>query len=159
MFNVDEELNRILNANFFSNMGKGGANTGSIIYIENVKKVFLEPSDADFVGHYAEVEWLPTSPTQIDPFYDAPKNSRDLVSVRMTVNKAVLAATKNIDKSQFISGPHDFNVAARNGICFAFRQYVTEQYYDLGEVWHDIVKFYYSGRWPVGYFKNGLIVI
>lgn len=86
-----------------------------------MEKVFIVSSDIDFQGRYSEVEWLPTSPTKEDPFYNFPKSPQDLVSYRMTVNKAVMAATRNMDKNKFVSGRHD-RVAARNGISCAFRQ-------------------------------------
>jgi hypothetical protein len=77
----------------------------------------------------------------------------------MKVSKAVMAATKNIDKSKFICVSHDFSLAARNGVCFAFRQYVSESYYGLGDRWAAIIKLYYSGHWPVGFFNKKIIVI
>lgn len=119
----------------------------------------MEPSESEFYGCYDGVEWLPTSPTQPDPFYEIPKPPSDLVAMRIKANKAVMAATKNLDKSKFICAPHDFSLAARNGVCFAFRQYVSESYYGLGDRWLTIIRLYYSGHWPVGFFKNKIVVI
>lgn len=70
-----------------------------------------------------------------------------------------MAATRNLEREIFLSGPNDFSVAARNGICFAFRQYVSECYYNLGDQWKEIVEIYYKGHWPVGFTKDKLIVI
>lgn len=159
MFNLEKELKKIQETAFFKNMGVSCPSDSATIYIKDVNKVFVSPSDMDFRGRYAEVEWLPTSPTQADPFYSFSKNTQELTSLRMAMNKAVMAATKIMDKNQFVARPHDFSVAARNGACFAFRQYAAEQYYDLGDVWERIVEFYYAGHWPVGYFKNGLVII
>lgn len=159
MIDIDEECKKIESSDFFFNMGSGGAENGRLIYIGSVRKVFVEPSDAEFKGRYDGVEWLPTSPTQPDPFYNIPKPPSDLVAMRMKVNKSVMAATKNLDKSKFLCPPHDFSLAARSGICFAFRQYVSEEYYGLGERWATIIKLYYCGHWPVGFCKNELVVI
>jgi hypothetical protein len=159
MIDVDEECKRIEGFEFFSNMGGCGPKDNNYIYIESVRKVFVESSESEFDGCYSGVEWLPTSPTQPDPFYDLPKPPSDLVAMRMKVNKAVMTATKNLDKSKFICTPHDFSLAARNGVCFAFRQYVSEEYYGLGDRWLTMVRLYYSGHWPVGFFKDKIVVI
>ncbi|WP_346398940.1 hypothetical protein [Pseudomonas syringae] len=157
--NIDLELKKIEESSFFSNMGELLPNEGSIICIESVRKVFVEPSKLEFQGNYEDVEWLPTSPTQEDPFYKLPKPPKELTELRIKINKAVMAATKNLKKEVFLCGPHDFSVAARNGICFAFRQYVSEHYYSLGDHWKEIVELYYKGHWPVGFTKDKLVII
>ncbi|KAA0995018.1 hypothetical protein FQ192_11730 [Pseudomonas sp. ANT_J12] len=156
---IDEELIKIERGDFFSNMGTAGLTDSALIYIGDVRKVFVEPSMSEFEGYYDDVEWLPTSPTQPDPFYNLPKPPSDLVAMRMKVNKAVMAATKNLDKNKFTCAPHDFSHAARNGVCFAFRQYVSEEYYGLDDKWGTIVELYYKGHWPVGFCKGKLVVI
>jgi hypothetical protein len=159
MIDIDEELIKIERGDFFSNMGADGLKDSALIYKGDIRKVFVEPSVFEFGRYYDDVEWLPTSPTQPDPFYNLPKPPSDLVAMRMKVNKAVMAATKNLDKNKFTCVPHDFSLAARNGVCFAFRQYVSEEYYGLGDRWAKIVDVYYKGHWPVGFCKNKLVVI
>jgi hypothetical protein len=159
MFNVDIELEKICSSDFFSKMGVKNNNSQGFIYVPSVEAAFVAPSDADFIGKYNEVEWLPTAPTQDDPFYKFPKFPKELADIRLRINKAVMAATRGLDKSLFKSGPHDFSIAARNGICYAFRQYAAEQYFSIGGSWELIVDMYYSGRWPVGYYQNGLVLI
>ncbi|MCG8708032.1 hypothetical protein JHU04_001233 [Brenneria sp. 4F2] len=70
-----------------------------------------------------------------------------------------MAATRELNKADFISSPHDFSVAARNAICYAFRQLITERYFSLGGRWEKITNIYYSGHWPVGFTKEKYIVI
>ncbi|MCF5715940.1 hypothetical protein ACDH53_26515 [Pseudomonas tremae] len=156
---IDAELATIEKSCFFSKMGVLLPDEERIISIENVRKVFVEPSELDFKGCYDEVEWLPTSPTQDDPFYELPKSPKELTELRIKINKAVMAATKSLEKNSFLCAPHDFSVAARNGICFAFRQYVSERYYGLGDHWKEIVEIYYKGHWPIGFTKDKLVVI
>jgi hypothetical protein len=36
---------------------------------------------------------------------------------------------------------------------------VSESYYGLGDRWLTIIKLYYSGRWPVGFVKDKIVVI
>ncbi|CDH07374.1 hypothetical protein [Xenorhabdus bovienii] len=159
MIDINEELEKINKAKFFSNMGLFDFYDENVIFIENVEKVFVTPSDNEFKGYYKNTEWLPTSPTQDDPFYEKQNNPKDLIEIRMKINKAVMDATKELDKSKFISKPHNFHHAARNAICYAFRQYISEKYLDLGSKWEEIVKIYYAGHWPVGISKEKLIVI
>ena len=159
MIDIDEDLKRIENMIFFSRMGVSDINDDRVILIGDVRKVFIEPSDAEFKGFYKKTEWLPTSPTQEDPFYRKQNNPKDLLELRKEVNKCVVNATKEINKSSFISQSHDFSIAARNAICFAFRQSLNERYFRLGSKWEMIVGLYYLGHWPVGYAKDKIIVI
>ncbi|KAI2684100.1 hypothetical protein [Pseudomonas sp. TNT3] len=159
MIDVDEEIIKIRKFNFFSNLGVSETKDSTLIYIGSVREAFVEPSVQAFEGLYNDVKWLPSSQCQPDPFYNLPKPSSDLVAMRMKINKAVLAATNNFDKSKFRCAPHDFSVAARNGVCFTFRQYVSEQYYGLGDHWARIAALYGKGHWPIGFCENKFFVI
>lgn len=159
MIDINKVLEEIDRASFFSNMGMPDLQNETIILIKDVEKVFINPSDAEFNGLYASTEWLPTSPTQVDPFYKAKTTSKELIELRIKVNKAVLNATKGLPNDKFICSPHDFSQAARNGICFAFRQYITEKYLNLGTRWENILRIYYAGHWPVGFAKEKIIAI
>lgn len=99
--NINAELKKIEESHFFSNMGVSFSSEKRIICIENVRKVFVEPSNLEFKGCYAEVEWLPTSPTKDDPFYKLPKPPTELTELRVKVNKSVMAATKNLWQRSF----------------------------------------------------------
>lgn len=159
MINIDSELTRIKWANFFSNMGLSDIEGNSIILIENVKKVFVEPCYTDFNGYYNDIKWLPTSMTQEDPFYGEISSPKELVDGRIKMNKAVINALRTVSKDRFIFGSDDFSLAAKNAVCFAFRQYVSEKYFNLGNNWAEIIEIYYSGHWPVGYAKEKIIII
>lgn len=140
-------------------MGVDDVKDDSLIFIKDVRKVFIDPSDIDFKGFYNKTEWLPTSPTEDDPFYIKKSSPKVLLEIREEINKSIMNATKNLNKIQFASGPHDFSTAARNAICFAFRQYMNEIYFNLGNKWGKIVDVYYLGHWPVGYAKDKIIII
>ncbi|BBV08022.1 TPA: hypothetical protein ACHWKL_004317 [Providencia stuartii] len=159
MFDINEQLEAINNADFFANMGINDIQDKDIILIENVEKVFVSPSEAEFKGLYRKTEWLPTSPTQDDPFYKKQDNPKELVNMRIKMSKVVMDKTKNLVANNFISKPHDFKQAARNAIAYAFRQYVTEKYFNLGNNWERIIKIYYKGHWPVGIAKEKIIII
>lgn len=157
--NIDAELQRIASTPFFNNMGGAFPGADALIRIESVRKAFVEPAAADFKGRYGSVEWLPTSPTQDDPFYNMPKPSADLTALRMQVNKAVMAATRSLDPTLFVVDQHDFSNAARGGICFAFRQYVSERHHGLGDKWRQVVDIYYAGHWPIGVAAGKLVLV
>ncbi|MFQ6572331.1 hypothetical protein [Pseudomonas sp. UM16] len=159
MLDAEKLVDDIARARFFSRMGCAPDLNEGVIYVESVFKVFVEPEESDFHGVYKNLEWLPTTPTQEDPFNSFPKAPKDLVELRLKVSKAVMQSIKEVPKEKFIAGAHDFSVAARNAACFAFRQYVSECYYGSGSVWSRVVDLYFSGRWPVGYSKDKLIVI
>lgn len=125
----------------------------------NVGGAFLAPTDSDFIEKCNDIEWLPTAPTQHDPFYKFDEFPNELVDFRLRINKAVMAATRGIDTCLFKSGQHDFTAAARNGICYAFRQYTAEQYFAVGKRWGMVVSMYYAGRWSVGYWQKGLVLV
>jgi hypothetical protein len=157
--NIDAELQRIASTPFFSKLGRAFPGGDALICIDSLRNAFVEPVAADFEGRYGSVAWLPTSPTQDDPFYDMPKPSTDLAALRMQINKAVMAATRNLDPTLFVVDQHDFSNAARGGICFAFRQYVSESQHGLGDRWKQVVDIYYAGHWPIGVAAGKLVLV
>lgn len=159
MTDFNELLEDIDRAEFFSNMGNPAIQTETVIFIADVERVFINPSDIEFKGLYMRTEWLPTSLTQKDPFYKNQPVSKELSALRIKINKAVLNATKDLPQEPFICVPHDFRQSARNGICFAFRQYVTEKYLTLGNKWEKIIQVYYAGHWPVGFTEHKIMAI
>lgn len=159
MLDVEKLIYDIARIDFFSSMGKAPDMVEGVVYIESVFRVFVEPLESDFAGTYKDLEWLPTTPTQDDPFNSFPKPPKDLADARLRVSKAVLQSVKRGAKDKLVSGAHDFGLAARNAACFAFRQYVSEIHYGGGGAWSKIVGLYFSGRWPVGYAGGKLIVI
>lgn len=156
---IEAISNKIRSVDFFSKMGCPPDEKNGVIYIENVRKVFIESLESDFRSLYGEVEWLPSTPTQEDPFNEFPKAPKELTDARIFVSKVVLDSVRGMAKDKFVSGAHDFSLAARNAACFAFRQYISECYYQKHGIWSRIVELYYSGRWPVGYVKQVLIAV
>ncbi|MGB5955775.1 MAG: hypothetical protein WBG97_10310 [Pseudomonas sp.] len=108
---------------------------------------------------YKDFKWLPTAPSQDDPFNSFSKPSGDLLGRRLEVTRAVMQSTRNLPKDKFVSGAHDFSLAARHAACFAFRQYVSECHYGGESAWSSIVSLYFAGRWPVAYSADKFIVI
>ena len=159
MLDIEKLIDDIAQTNFFSNMGKAPDVVEGVVYIESVFRVFIEPLESDFAGAYKYLEWLPTTPTQDDPFNSFPKPPKEIADARLKASKAVMQSVKRVAKDKFVSGAHDFSLAARNAACFAFRQYVSQVYYGGDGAWSKIVGLYFSGRWPVGYAGEKLIVI
>lgn len=137
---------------FFSNMGKVSVDDNKIIYFQSIQACFESSLN---------VEWLPISPTQDDPFYIKQEYPKDLVEMRLVVSKAVIESLKAfpVPDSQFQYDAHNFKIAARNAICYAFRQYLTEKYFNYGDNWERIIQIYYQGHFPIGFYKKKLVVI
>lgn len=159
MIDINKEIEKISSARFFSCMGLHDIDEDHVIHVDDVKKIFIEPTEFHFNGLYKDMKWLPTSPTQNDPFYKKCDNPKDLIELRIQISKHVMDSIKNFNKEIFISPPHDFSSAARNAIGFAFRQLITERYFGLGCKWQMVVSIYYAGHWPVGYTNDKFIVI
>lgn len=137
---------------FFSNMGQGSFDDKKIIHFQSIQACFESSLN---------VEWLPTSPTQTDPFYIKQGYPKDLVEMRLLVSKAVIESLKAfpVPDSHFQYDVHNFKIAARNAICYAFRQYLTEKYFNYGDNWENIIQIYYQGYFPIGFYKKKLVVI
>ena len=137
---------------FFSNMGNGNFDDKKIIYFHSIQACFESPLN---------VVWLPTSPTQDDPFYIKQEYPKDLVEMRLLVSKAVIESLKAfpVPDNQFQFDAHNFKIAARNAICYAFRQYLTEKYFNYGDNWENIIQIYCQGHFPIGFCKKTLVVI
>jgi hypothetical protein len=159
MIDLEKTLAQIEQASFFSNLGNPDINDPGLIFIASVEAVFVSPCDQDFQGLYQASNWLPTSLGEDDPWYPRQDTPKALSEQRMALNKAVMAATRKVDKAPFICRPHDFSEAARGGAAYAFRQYATEQYFNLGEHWRQVIELYLAGHWPVGHAPGKLIVI
>ncbi|NHB59593.1 hypothetical protein G9F32_16500 [Acinetobacter sp. 194] len=159
MFNIDEEIKRINNSIFFSNFGINDINDSSIIFVDSLYKIFIEPKEEYFNNNYTKMDWLPSSPTQDDPYYKKIKNPPELINMKKNINKLILEKTRNIDTSLFKCQQHDFSIVAKNALSFSFRQLVVEEYFCLGNNWRKVVNLYYAGHWPFGYYKDKLFII
>ncbi|WP_027706147.1 hypothetical protein [Zymobacter palmae] len=157
--NIDNEIRNIECAQFFSNMGCDDICLESIIFVGNVRDVFVEPYKLVEQGVYDNVTWLPSSFTQNDPFYNDMDRHDELITWRKKLNLAISRATRDIDKKIFICPPHDFYSVAKAAIRFAFRQLADEEFYSLGRKWREVTDIYYSGHWPVGFTRDKYIVI
>jgi hypothetical protein len=159
MIDLEHTLEQIGQTRFFGNLGKPDIHDPQVIFIASVEAVFVTPSDQAFQGLYDATQWLPTSPGEDDPYYPRQETPKALSEQRMALNRAVMAATRTLDKAPFTCRPHDFSEAARGGAAYAFRQYATEQFFGLGDHWRRVVDLYLAGHWPVGHAPGKLIVI
>ncbi|NUG09806.1 hypothetical protein HUN34_21740, partial [Acinetobacter bereziniae] len=57
MFDINDDLRKIENTNFFSKMGINNIDDDRVILIENLGKAFLSHSDEDFQGKYNKLRW------------------------------------------------------------------------------------------------------
>jgi len=156
---LNTELEKIASARFFANMGLNDTSMTGVVFINDVREAFVEPSSTESRVLLDKAKWLPTSVTGQDPFYEKRPAPQALIEFRKHINQAVTKATRSLDTSGFSCPPHDFSLAARGAICFAFRQLMTERYFGLGDQWARITALYYAGHWPIGYTKTAIVAI
>lgn len=156
--NWDDEIERLIKSDFFFKMGET-EQIDYVIFIKNVNKAFINPTEEAFENLYKIMNWLPSSLSDIDPFYGDLKVPEELVDYRKRVSQIIFQKAREMDKSLFVSGTHDFSNVAKMGMAFAFRQYLVEKSLSLGSYWENIVNLYYMGHWPIGYFEGILFAI
>lgn len=130
-----------------------------IIFIKDVDEAFINHRKEAFENLYEKMAWLPSSLSDKDPFYGDVKVPSDLLDARKKISQIIFQKMREIDKSLFTSGPHDFSTVAKMGMAFAFRQYFLGKSLSLGNFWENVVNLYYMGHWPIGYFEGILFAI
>ena len=93
-----------------------------IIFIKDVDEAFINHRKEAFENLYEKMAWLPSSLSDKDPFYGDLKVPEELVEYRKRVSQIVFQKMREMDKSLFVSGGHDFSNVAKMGMAFAFRQ-------------------------------------
>lgn len=77
MVDINEEIKKIEDSSFFEKMGIDSFHEGDVILIENVRKVFIKPSDDDFKGLYKKLSGFRPHPLKMIHFMKnklVPKN-------------------------------------------------------------------------------------
>lgn len=153
---------------FFSNLGTPADS------IAVVKLSSLDPWGKESVATFEDLavandlEWLPSSPDQGDPFYGSELEIRLTASgigeharlLRKEVRALVMRSTSGKTFSLLKSGSHDFNVPARRAAVDAFARAVNEALLGIDGWWCQIVRIYADGHWPCGRKKSdGRIVV
>ncbi|WP_129039791.1 hypothetical protein [Proteus hauseri] len=151
MMTIFEDIQqKIQNTVFFSNLGKADLDDNNLIQFASLESLLF--SSLNFI-------WLPTSLTQEDPFYHKQINPKVLIEQRLKITKMITQQIKVMPDERFKYKAHDFNLAAKNALCYAFRQYLTEVHFNLGMQWQEIVELYFKGHWVVGVSQEKLVVI
>ena len=156
--NLDDEIERLIKSDFFFKMGEN-ERIDHVIFIKDVDEAFINPTEEAFENLYKKMNWLPSSLSDKDTFYGDMKVPEELVEYRKRVSQIIFQKMREIDKSLFTSGPHDFSTVAKMGMAFAFRLYFLEKSLSLGNFWENVVNLYYMGHWPIGYYKGTLFAI
>ncbi len=113
-----------------------------------------------------EIDWLPTGPSDEDPFYGKQLNAmlaeRDMLSKAQAIKKEVrflvLKATSGKNTPLLKCGPHNLNGAARKTAVEAFARATMEALLEIDASWCYVVRIYSGGWWPCGR-KGGLLVV
>lgn len=137
MIDINKLIKDIEQSGFVLWMELSDIQKNNTILIDNVERIFINPTNIEFKGFYEQTKQLPTSPTQDDPFFKIRGSSKELIELKIKINKALMSATKGLSKDKFISGP--MILIWHQKMAFAFRQYVSEQYLCLGDKLQTII--------------------
>ncbi|WP_046225662.1 hypothetical protein [Paenibacillus dauci] len=170
MIHLHQELERISEVAFFSSLGQPLAEEFAAklqpelpflhyMQLPDVQETFVQPTLPEWIKLQSAVRWLPSSPTEPDPFYPAMSADPQLLDIRKQIYQAVLRQTRTARPDTLKCRPHDFTTAARQAAGYAYRQYAMERYYDLGSSWQRVIQLYEAGHWPAGYAKDTLVWI
>lgn len=165
---IDEIVSKIASAKWFSQVGLFPAREG-MQPIRNLaawdRDTFAADTDAYHAGIAAQMDWLPTTRDQVDPFYgetlrsalvQAGPEAREKV---MEVSKQVMKSLRAMENSKLTSGPNDFSEAAIGGAIYCSRMAAMEAVIGNPAVWNDLLELYSSGFWPCGRLPSGDIVV
>jgi hypothetical protein len=157
--NLEAEIDKIIQTDFFTKIGVKEFLGINVILLKDVEQAFVNPTEEVFAGMYKEVQWLPSALTDPDPFYKNVPIPETLLPYRKEIVQLFLKKHRNLNKKLFSFGAYDFTEVAKKAITFAFRQYLVEKQLTLGLYWENIVNVYYSGHWPIGYYKEKIFGI
>lgn len=127
--------------------------------------VFSKSIDAYHADIAAKMDWLPTSKDQVDPFNEDQLRNRlkekggEASGKVLEFCKIAMKSLRNVDRSKFISGPHDYSEAAIGGALYCSRMAVIEVVLEQPAIWNEIFDLYYVGYWPCGLLPGGDIVV
>lgn len=166
--NIDFIIFKIAEANWFSAVGtfrdkKGMQSITSLAAWDS--DIFSENLNARDTRIAAQMDWLPSSKNQIDPFYgdlliekwnEVKPDFEDKV---MEIYKKTLYSLRAADISKLISGPHNYFEVAKGSALYCSRMAAIEIAIDHPSIWNELIDLYIEGYWPCGLLPNGDIVV
>ncbi|QSI29787.1 hypothetical protein GNX71_09410 [Variovorax sp. RKNM96] len=159
---------KIKSANWFAAIGTypGGVGKRSIknlhAWDETIFKVGLDQEHAAIAE---EMDWLPSTKDEIDPFYgDSLRHALDLKNSNYKedlkeVYSIALKSLRHIEESKLISGPHNYVEVAKGAALYCSRMAAVEVVVGRPGVWCDLLDIYCQGYWPCGRLKNGTLIV
>lgn len=157
----------IQSAHFFKNVGTAKSFSGALA-LSSLAPWGDEANASDKDNRIAdEMEWLPTTQDQADPFYpsglESQAGSEDELkaakSYRVKVYKEILARLRDADLAHLRAGSNNFEESAKGAITYAFRKSATEVALGVEGKWLEVAEFYFKGYWPCGLTKAGILVV
>ena len=166
--NIDFIIFKIAEANWFSVVGtfrdkKGMQSITSLAAWDS--DIFSENLNARDTRIAAQMDWLPSSKNQIDPFYgdlliekwnEVKPDFEDKV---MEIYKKTLYSLRAADISKLTSGPHNYFEVAKGSALYCSRMAAIEIAIDHPSIWNELIDLYIEGYWPCGLLPNGDIVV
>ncbi|WP_133858909.1 hypothetical protein [Comamonas sp. JUb58] len=166
--NIDSLIFKIAEANWFSAVGAFGCKKGmqSITSLaawdSDIFSGNLNTSDAIIA---AQMDWLPSSKDQVDPFYgnlliekwgEVKLNFENNI---MEIYRKTLHSLRMANNSKLTSGPHNYFEVAKGSALYCSRMAAIEIAIDHPSIWNELINLYIEGYWPCGLLPNGDVVV
>ncbi|SJN58283.1 hypothetical protein VR7878_02755 [Vibrio ruber DSM 16370] len=168
MMTYDELIEKLMNMNWFSNVGQFSRVDESKISLPNFSAwdsaTFSPDLDEKLASIAANMDWLPTTRDQIDPvngnkLKNELKNIPNGKEMVMDAYKLAMKSLRNFDKSKFKSGSNDFSEAAKGSALYCVRMAAIESLICQPGFWSELLDLYSDGYWPCGVLHNKIIVV
>ncbi|CZF86826.1 hypothetical protein [Grimontia marina] len=163
----EELITKIDNTSWFTKSGSY-CSSGNNIGIQNLRawdnSTFEDSLSPELKKIASSMDWLPSSRDQKDPFHgqELTKRVAAIEGGKTKVMAAYKAASKKLsgyDKSKFVSGPHDYSIAAKNAALYCVRMAAMECLSDSQGIWVEVFKVYSQGFWPCGVLPDKKLVV
>ncbi len=157
---------RIVAADWFSRLGSFREQPGRRA-IANLSAwdaaVFAPDTDPRLAAIAAEMDWLPASKDEPDPFHADVLASRLERSDSARVLDVCRAAMKSLRgatrRDALRSGPHDYAGAAERAALHCVRMAAIETVLGTPGPWNEVLALYLAGHWPCGILPGGDLVV
>lgn len=166
--NINEMISEIKKAKWFSEVGSypGGGGKRPIRSLAAWdSNVFAEGIDAHHAEIAAQMDWLPTTRDQSDPFHgeslrnELQEAGPEAKAKVMEAYKQAMKSLGTVEASKLASGQNNFSEAATGAALYCSRMAAMEVVTGKPAIWCDLFEVYCAGYWPCGILPSGDVVV
>ena len=166
---LDALTSRIAAADWFSRLGAYRATEGRLALRDLSAwdgTSFTPDTDPSAQAIAQDMDWLPTSREQPDPFDTAGLPARDArvdqaacAQVLEVCRITLKSLRQSTARGGLRSGPNDFTVAAEGAALYCARKAAIEIVLGEPGPWTGLLDLYLAGHWPCGLMPSGDVVV